>query len=523
VVEKVEISKRLVLINSASSILTRLLSISVLIWLQQYLLKNITAEEYSLLPVLYSIMMFAPLLTTILAGGISRYIVEAYAKEDEERVMGIVSTMFPLLCGAGLAFLVGGWIFAFYVDKVLTIAPERIWDARIMMALLMFSAAIRLPLSPFSVGLFVRQKFVLQNIIHVGTELFRLVLLFSLLFGVSTRIMWVIIASVSADLLNLLIVFVVSRRIMPVLRFRFKAIYWPIAKELINFGGWSFVASVSDAIRTNADAIILNKLGSATDITCFHVGTLATRHIHTLYITARAPLQPSVTALHAKDDTVRLQNLYIRGGRLALWASLLPAVLLMVFNREFMTLYAGERYVQAGTVMLLSLTLFPLEYGASMTTALAYGKGLIRSWALIITVMNLVNLALTFYMVGYLKMGAVGSAGATFISMGIFYPIFVYPLGLRLAGVSFTRWIRETMIPGFCPMIISAIALILLRYFVPTTTWLGLGLEASVGGGIYLLCLYLCLGKDDKWDIQRLWGKIASKIGVKSVKVDAKQ
>ena len=67
----------MVLINSASSLVTRMLSISVLIWLQQYLLKRITPEEYSLLPVLYSVMMFAPLITTILISGLGRYIAEA--------------------------------------------------------------------------------------------------------------------------------------------------------------------------------------------------------------------------------------------------------------------------------------------------------------------------------------------------------------------------------------------------------------------------------------------------------------
>ena len=121
---RVEISKKLVLINSASSVITRLLSISVLIWLQQYLLKRITPEEYSLLPVLYSVMMFAPLVTTILTGGLGRYIVEAYARDDDERVTQIVSTMFPILCAAGVVLLSAGWTFAWYIDSVLNVAPR---------------------------------------------------------------------------------------------------------------------------------------------------------------------------------------------------------------------------------------------------------------------------------------------------------------------------------------------------------------------------------------------------------------
>lgn len=504
---RVEISKKLVLINSASSLVTRLLSISVLIWLQQYLLKRITPEEYSLLPVLYSVMMFAPLVTTILTGGLGRYIVEAYAKDDDERVTQIVSTMFPILCAAGLVFLGAGWTFAWHIGSVLNIAPERLWDARIMMALLMFSAAVRLPLSPFGVGLYVRQKFVLENVIGVGTEIVRLSLLFSLLLGVSTRVMWVITASVCAEMLNLAITQALSRRFVPSLRFSRSQCNWPIAKEITSFGGWSFVASLADTIRTSADAIILNKLALPMDVTCFHVGTLAMRQIHQLSSTARGPLQPVLTALHATDDTPRLQNVYLRGGRLALWTALLPAVPLMVFSREIIRLYVGEQYTPAAIVMFISLFLFPISYGSTMTPAIANAKGLIRSWALIIASMNSVNLILTFYLVGHLEMGAAGSVIGTMASMSVFYPLCVYPLGLRLLGIPLARWIRETMVPGLCPAVLAAGAGLAMKLSVDVHTWLTLGLAVTICCSTNVVAILSCLREDDRGDLLRLWRK----------------
>lgn len=51
---RVEISKRLVLINSGSSVLAHLVNISILLWLHQYLLRRISPEEYSLYPVIVS-------------------------------------------------------------------------------------------------------------------------------------------------------------------------------------------------------------------------------------------------------------------------------------------------------------------------------------------------------------------------------------------------------------------------------------------------------------------------------------
>lgn len=493
------VSKRLVLMNSASSLATRMLSISVLVWLQQYLLKRITPEEYSLLPLLYSVMMFAPLVTTILTGGLGRYIVEAYARNDEERVTQIVSTMFPILCATGLLFVTGGWTFAWYIGSVLNIAPERLWDARVMMAMLMFSAAIRLPLSPFGVGLYVRQKFVLQNIIAVGTELFRLTLLFGLLFGVSTRIVWVIAASFFAELLNLAITFDISRRALPMLRFRISDFRWPIAKEIMSFGGWSFAWNVADTVRTSADIIILNKLATPLDVACFHLGSIPLRHMQQASYAIRGPLAPVITTWCARNDRLRLRQFYLQAGRYALWASLFVCVPVIIYGHDLITLYVGETYANAATVLSLLLTLFPVVYGSVMLPELAQATARVRPYAVRQLAMNGINLLLTVYLVGTLHMGAVGSALATFASLLLFFPLFFWPLGLQLAGLNWREWFFETLAPGLLPSGVAAIVWGGLRWLVQPGDWLSLCLCGAGGCLIYIFVLLaLCLQCKDK-------------------------
>jgi len=502
---RVEISKKLVLINSASSLVTRMLSISVLIWLQQYLLKRITPEEYSLLPVLYSVMMFAPLITTILTAGLGRYIVEAYAKHDDERVTQIVSTMFPILCATGLIFLAGGWTFAWYIDKVLNIAPERLWDARIMMALLMFSAAITLPLSAFGAGFFVRQKFVLENLIGVATEIFRLSILFTLLFGVNTRVLWVVTASVSAGFLGQVIGVIISRRLVPTLRFRPSHIHWPIAKEITGFGGWSFVMSLANTVRMALDPIILNVCGTPTDVTCFHIGTMAFRHVQGISDTARASLDPPLTALYSKGDTIRLQTVYLRGGRIALWFSLLPALPLFIYAHEFVSLYAGTRYEQATTVMQLSLLTFPIAYGNTMFFGLCAAMARIRIPAVQVLLMNVLNLFLTILFVALLRFGAIGSALATAFAFAVTYPLFMWPTGRKLVGVSGHTWFKETIVPGLFPGAVSGLVWFLAKLVVAPQTWVSLLGCVAFGASAYIVVLLAaCFGLEDKKDLRKM-------------------
>jgi O-antigen/teichoic acid export membrane protein len=498
---RVEISKRLVLINSASSLVTRMLSISVLIWLQQYLLKRITPEEYSLLPVLYSVMMFAPLVTTILTGGLGRYIVEAYAKHDDERVTQIVSTMFPILCATGLLFLAGGWTFAWYIDKILNIAPERLWDARIMMALLMFSAAISLPLSPFTCGFFVRQKFVLQNIIGVGTEIFRLSILFTLLFGVSTRVLWVVTASVCAGFLGQVINVIISRRLVPTLRFRPSHIHWPIAKALTSFGGWQFCAQLSSTIVMGADTILLNAFGTPVDVTCFHIGSLPFKHIEGTVGAATGSLGPAIIALHATGKAETLRKLYQRVGKFGLLVSMFVALPLIIYSKQLVLLYIGSEYQAAAIVMALMLLYFPLAYGSLLAPLLLRAIGNIRAWALACICIHAFNFLITIYLVVFMKLGAVGCALGSLASFIAGYPFFIWALGLRAADISSKAFLKNSLFPGLLPSLITACVWFYLRQMYEVETWFELGTHFVCGWtGYGVLCLFI-LDDDDRADI----------------------
>jgi O-antigen/teichoic acid export membrane protein len=508
---RVEISKRLVLINSASSVVARLIDISVLVWLQQYLLRRITPEEYSLYPVLMSVMMFAPLLTTIFTSGLGRYIVESYAKGDEQGVTQITSTMFPLLLAAGVLMLCFGWVFAWHIGHILTIPPERLRDAQLMMGLLMFSAAIRLPLSPFGVGLYVHQKFILSNCIGLGIAFLRVALLFVLLFGVSTRVLWVIVASVSAELVSLVVNISISIRLLPALKFRLNKIRWAMAKPLVSFGGWSFIGQIANTIRTAADAIILNKLATPFDVTCFHLGALPYREIERGTALLLGPLQPALIAMHATDSKERLKNAYLRGGRYALWAACFFAIPAILYRRELITLYVGQKYLPAATVMALLLVTFPIAFGNLMMYYVAHATAQIGLPTRRAIFVHLANLFLTIYLVGFRHMGAVGSALGTLLAGLIGSPLLIYPVGLRLASVSFRTLMWETLLPGLLPTLICGAVLIWLRLLARPDTWFQVGTCVLMGCIVYsAILLGFCLRAQDRRDLTILIQKIKS-------------
>ena len=517
--DPVEIKKELIAKNSASFLVTHILNITVLVWLHQYLLRRVGVEEYSLYAVIAAVIAYAPLLEVMIVTGLIRYAVEAYAVGDQRRVTQIASSAFSILMVVGPAFLIGGLIFSWYIDRVLTIPGHLLWDARLMMALLVFSFSLRLIISPFWIGLHIKQKFVLNNGIRLGGEALRIALLFILLFLVSTKVLWVVVASAAGSIGSLAVMTLVSLNLVPALRFKRKEIQKEAKKKLVHFGLWNFVASSAFAIRNHADIIILNKLSTPLDVACFNLGRICYRQPLQAWGMVRQSMFPVLTAMHATNRKESLKNTYLRGGRYCLWIVLFIATPIFVFRQEIIRLYVGQEYLMATTVIMWLLLAFPVELGNILVAPIARARGNIKPLAIRVIIIQSVNLVLTLVLVGQLRMGAIGSALATFSVMLLFEPVLMWPFGFKLVDVKFDQFLRQTLLPGALPAVLCALSLVILRWAGQPSTWLDLLLLSAVGSVVYLAGLILfCLQPCDKNDLEKLLKKIKpqKKFGEKS-------
>jgi len=501
----VPVSKKLVMINSASSIAAHLLNVGVLIWLQPFLLARVSIEEYALYPVVVAPLVFIPLLSTILTGGLGRFGVEAYARGDGNRVTEIVSTMFPLLAGASAVIMVLGALFSWQVDHILDIVPSLLDDARLMLLLLVVAAALRVLLSPLEIGLFIRQKFVLLNSIQVGSQFFRLALLMALLFGVSPRVLWLVVAVVIADSLGLIVTVILSCRYVPSLRFRIRSIRWGCASELISFGGWTFVMQAAGTLRRGIVPLLLNKLSTALQVSCFYLGSIAMLQIQYMTYLATQPLLPAMVAMHTRGDRNGLADVYLRGGRYGLWFSTFICLPLVIFSRELFTIYVGSDYLDAALVMALLLAALPLMYGNMMLGRLAMATGEIKRFSFQVLINQSLSLAITVVLIWGAGMGALGGAIGALFPLAVMQPAVMWRMGNRLAGVTMAQWLRTTVIPGVIPALVGLPGWLAMEQFLPQRSWRELILGGVPGALLFFAGLLLfSLTAQDKSDLDRI-------------------
>jgi O-antigen/teichoic acid export membrane protein len=506
-----------VLVNSVSTALTRLMSLSVLVWMHQYLIRRIPTEEYAIYPVIISVMAFTPIVTLILTGGLSRYVIDAYARHDIHRVSEIVTSMFPVIAATTMVLWSAGGLAAYFIDSLLSVDPGVRDDAQLMMVLLVTMQGLQLLLFPFSIGLYVRQRFLWINLIVLFEELLRMSLLLVLLLGVSPRVLWVVTATFVSRILGLLATLVASQRLMPSLRFRRGLFDGSTARKLMSFGSWTVLGGIAYRIRTNANPIILNLLSAPIEVAIFYVGSLPALQTERITGPAMSVLQPAITAMHATGDSAGLQRAYLRGNRIVLWVVLLPCVPVMVFGSPLAVLYAGDAYVAAGVVMLWVSLSFCIGQSSEMLYQVALASARVRGFFLAAIGASIVNVSLTLLLVVYFDMGATGAALASVVTTSVTHCLIFWPLGARMVEISFARFWRETLWPAVLPAIPGAGVCWVLNRVVAPDTWLELGLCAAAGIVAYLATLLLLgLRPADRRDLESLLKGARNRLSVRA-------
>ena len=273
--ERVPISKKLLLVNSASAAVARLINVAVMLWVVRYLYTMAGTEEVAVLGLVTYVVLAIPIFTSIFTWALSRHVTEAYAQGNDGLVTEITSTMFAVLIPVGSLVLALGLLLLTYVDALFPISPDLVTDVRIMLSLLFVQVVVRLVASPFAVGLFVQQRFVLLNVIDTTSTFLRVVILAVLFLGIGPRALWWVVAQVAAYTFQDVAKVTVSMWIMPSLRFDSRQIRWPTAGSLIGFNTWAVANHLAWFIHDSGPTMILYRFASPLEVSTLYVPSVA--------------------------------------------------------------------------------------------------------------------------------------------------------------------------------------------------------------------------------------------------------
>lgn len=104
-------------------------------------------------------------------------------------------------------------------------------------------------------------------------------LLLVFLLAIEASVVWVVVATVIAELTYILVTVFWSRILVPELKLDPHVFNWKTAAELTSFGIWTTIGRLGNIMYSNAATIVLNKMGSALDVANYHLGATLFRQM----------------------------------------------------------------------------------------------------------------------------------------------------------------------------------------------------------------------------------------------------
>jgi O-antigen/teichoic acid export membrane protein len=398
----------------------------------------------------------------------------------------------------GLVVLLGGSFVAENIGYVLDIAPGYEDDARLMFLLLVIAPGVRTILMPFMVGLQVKQKFVFLSVLGFCHELLKAAIMFGLLYGVSTRVLWVVVAALPPALLEIIISFTVSRRLVPSLRFRRSEIRRELIRPILSFGSSVLVARAASVVRENAGPLLLNHLSNPVQVASNRMGSYVETRFYPAILGPMLTVQPALTAMHAMGSDERLRRTYFRMSRYLLWVFLFFTVPGMVYNRELWDLYLGADIValkcpEAGIVLVLLMGKSFFVFAQPVLAQVALAKAKAGAMAVRVLAIEGSTVLVIWYLVAFEDMGATGVALATLSVAAVGGPLLLWPFGLHLTGGKASEFLRETVLRGLIPAMCAAPVWVGLWLNRPPQSWLEFFGFCAAGWVVYAAVLLIFL------------------------------
>jgi O-antigen/teichoic acid export membrane protein len=213
--------------------------------------------------------------------------------------------------------------------------------------------------------------------------------------------------------------------------------------------------------------------------------------------------------MHALGATDRIRSVYLRGGRIVLWITLLMALPAALYAEPIILRYVGEDFIEAAVIMILMLATLPITGGVWMIWQVSNATGRVRGPSLYVLGTQVGIMVMAYYAVRILGWGAIGAALAAFTVSAVPEFLVLWPLGLRQSGATFGEWVRETLIPGLTPGILASVVWSGLAILVQPESWTALGLCTLAGMLCYVIVLLaVCLEPTDREDLAKMIVKI---------------
>lgn len=469
------------------------LNLGIALFFTPFLIGTLGKSTYGLYTMIGGLIANLVILEFGLNDTVVKFVSQFRAKEEKDGERNFLAVMSLIyLAIAALILLAGAALYVFLPNLFGNgLTPSEIETARVMLLILTGVTAATMFFNCISGSLVAYERFVfvrsLDLISIIGSAAASIVVL---LMGYGVIGLTIVTGGMALSLLlaRVYYAFVVLKLRPKLIRFE-----WKQVREIFLFSGAVFFVVIVEQIYWKLDSAILGAtLGTAT-VAVYSVGVTFSKHFMRFGTALSKLMMPSIVSKVEKGaGPGELTDVLTSISRLQ-GIMLYPVLIgLIIFGRDFISLWVGPGFLDAYWVMLVTLIPYSVELTGNVRNQIMQAKGIYWLRTKVIVSIALGKLAATFAVIPIF--GMIGAAATTGLGLVLGY-IWVNRILKQKLGLEISRHRREVM-RGLVPALALAAGIGLLTLFIPGNTWGSLALRMAVFTIGALPCLWLVAMND---------------------------
>lgn len=348
-----------------------------------------------------------------------RHIAGAIARNDSEDLNRVVVSCVALYLGLGLVVALAGFgvlrVFETTYDIPAAIVPE----AHGALALTIANLAIGfLGQMPYAI-LSSYQQFVFKNAILIMVVLLRTGLSVILLLW-SPSILMLAVAQLAVSVLELVILWPLVMFLHPEIRPNPRFLSMKTVLAISGFSIFVCLLSMGFQLSFQTDALVIGHYLGADHVPLFGVANSLLLYLMQFVVGIASVVMPVATNLHEQKRKGELQAVFYKWSKIALALVWCAAAFLLVFGPDFLGIWVGGSFEEAGgrvlRILMVSYLFFLPMRGVAMPILMGIGKPVHATLAVLVA--GLANLVLSVALVGPLGLDGV-AWGTTIPNLGL--------------------------------------------------------------------------------------------------------
>lgn len=452
------------------------------------MLKNLGQSEYGIYALVIAIISYLSILDFGFGNAIIVFASKFKAKKDQKSQEKLYGTFLVVYIIIGfLTLIIGSLIyFNFNLFFINTMATYEISKAKILFMILIFNLAVSFPMSIFGYIIVSYEKFIFTKLLAIMKSILTPCIVIPILFLGYDSVMVVIVTSVINILALLFSCFYYYKKIKVSVSIKF--FEYKLFKSVFVYSFFIFLAIVIDRINWSVDQILIGSLIGTAAVSVYSIA-LQLNIVYLSFSTAIGGiLLPKISGMvEDKVNDNKISDIFIKMGRLQFILLALIISGFVLFGKEFIMFWVGEKYVMsyyAACILMIPVT-FPLTQSVGISILQAKNMHYFRTITYLI--MAIFNIIISIPLI--MKFGIIGASIGTAISL-VFCNIFIINIYYyKKVNIDILGFWKEIFKLGI-PMIIPVLALITIKSFLQITSVFILVVEIFMFCFIYAITIW---------------------------------